>query len=72
VTEASLAAATQTIGSAQAALRTAHLKYHLTTIKVLEAVQVQQYVSLRGYSGRVHQQHQHDMQVGPQHGSGEN
>jgi hypothetical protein len=57
VTEASLAAAMQTIGSTQAALRTAHLKYHLTTIKVLEAVQVHQYVSLRGYSGGVHQQH---------------
>jgi Spy/CpxP family protein refolding chaperone len=64
VTEASLARATQAIGATQAALRAAHLKYHLATIKALTPEQVQRYGELRGYAkgphgGRDHGQHKH-------------
>ena len=51
ITEASLVAATQAIGATQAALRAAHLKYHLATITVLTPAQVQRYAELRGYAG---------------------
>ena len=51
ITEASLVAATQAIGATQAALRAAHLKYHLATIAVLAPAQVQRYAELRGYAG---------------------
>ncbi len=50
VTEASLTAATQAIGSVQAALRAAHLKYHLGTVAALTPVQVARYAELRGYA----------------------
>ena len=51
ITEPVLAASMQAIGSTQAALRTAHLKYHLATIDVLSQTQVKQYAALRGYAG---------------------
>ena len=54
ITEASLAAATQAIGTTQAALRGAHLKYHLATIEVLKPAQVNRYAELRGYVGGSH------------------
>jgi Spy/CpxP family protein refolding chaperone len=59
VTEVSLSAALQAIGNTQAALRAAHLKYHLATIKVLAPTQIQQYAESRGYTDRAqtHQQH---------------
>jgi Spy/CpxP family protein refolding chaperone len=60
VTEASLAAATQAIGATQAALRAAHLKYHLATNAVLTPVQVQRYAELRGYAGAAPSGQQHD------------
>jgi len=59
ITETSLAAATQAIGATQAALRAAHLKYHLATIKVLSPTQVHRYAELRGYAGGSQSQHQH-------------
>lgn len=49
VTPASLEAATATTGRAQAALRAAHLRYHLITVEVLTAEQVRRYGELRGY-----------------------
>jgi proteasome assembly chaperone (PAC2) family protein len=59
ITEASLTAAMQAIGTTQAALRAAHLKYHLATAKVLSATQVQRYAELRGYSSGPQTEHQH-------------
>jgi Spy/CpxP family protein refolding chaperone len=59
ITEVSLAAVMQAIGSAQAALRTAHLKYHLATAEALTSTQTQRYAELRGYSGVPQTAHQH-------------
>jgi hypothetical protein len=57
ITEASLAAAMQAIGATQVALRTAHLKYHLDTLRVLAPPQVNRYAELRGYSGGAQSSH---------------
>jgi Spy/CpxP family protein refolding chaperone len=54
VTAASLSEATAAIGRTQAALRLAHLKYHLATIEALEPRQIRRYGELRGYSKRGH------------------
>lgn len=51
VTPASLALTTDAIGASQAALRNAHLKYHLATLEVLSPDQVRRYAELRGYAG---------------------
>jgi hypothetical protein len=59
VTPASLAIAMQTIGATQASLRAAHLKYHLSTLDVLEPSQVQSYIHLRGNSGDQQPRHDH-------------
>ena len=62
VTIASLDGATQRIGATQAALRAAHLKYHLSTAAVLTPEQVAQYNELRGYKGDrgpTHDRHRH-------------
>lgn len=53
ITSASLAASTEAIGATHAALRQAHLKYHLFTIEVLTPAQVQRYAELRGYKARI-------------------
>jgi hypothetical protein len=58
ITEPVLAASIQAIAGTQAALRTAHLKYHLVTLDVLTPTQTKQYIELRGYAGG-HVQHQH-------------
>jgi hypothetical protein len=50
VTSATLAQATAAIGETQAALRLAHLKYHVVTIEVLAPNQVAHYAELRGYA----------------------
>src|SRR5215467_10229027 len=60
ITAASLAASTEAIGTTHAALRQAHLKYHLFTIEVLTPTQIEQYAALRGYKGGAqhpHRQH---------------
>ena len=49
--EASLAAKVARNGEIQAALRTAHLKYHLTTKALLTPEQIIAYAQLRGYAG---------------------
>jgi hypothetical protein len=49
VTPASLESATYEIGTLQAQLRAAHLKFHLFTATLLTADQMQRYASLRGY-----------------------
>ena len=51
VTLASLETTTQQIGATQAALRAAHLKYHLATVAILTPDQVRRYNELRGYGG---------------------
>lgn len=50
ITPASLTAATEEIGATQAALRAAHLRYHLTMLDVLTDDQVRRYRELRGYA----------------------
>ena len=59
IAEPTLAASIQTIAGTQAALRTAHLKYHLVTLGVLTPAQNRQYAELRGYAGGSHPQHRH-------------
>ena len=54
ITPASLAVSTGAIGATHAALRRAHLKYHLFTVEVLTPAQVQRYTELRGYNGAIH------------------
>jgi hypothetical protein len=49
ITPTSLATSTHAIGATQAALRGAHLKYHLLTHEVLTPAQGQRYSELRGY-----------------------
>ena len=49
ITLISLQTTTQSIGATQAALRAAHLKYHLATVDVLTPEQVARYNELRGY-----------------------
>jgi len=64
VTLANLETTTQRIGATQAALRAAHLKYHLSTVAILTPEQVARYSELRGYKAeegatqRHHQMHQ--------------
>jgi Spy/CpxP family protein refolding chaperone len=57
ITPASLAASTDAIGTTHAALRQAHLKYHLFTIEVLTPAQVQRYAELRGYKTGIEHTH---------------
>ena len=60
ITPESLAATTDAIGATQAALRRAHLKYHLLTLDVLTPAQAQRYAELRGYgAGTPHHRGQH-------------
>jgi len=58
ITPETLSAATSEIGTTQAQLRAAHLKYHLSTVAMLEPSQIRQYSALRGY-GDGAQQHRH-------------
>jgi hypothetical protein len=59
ITLAGLEAATQKIGATQAALRAAHLKYHLSTVDILTPQQVTRYNELRGYKAdQAHDHHQ--------------
>jgi LTXXQ motif family protein len=57
ITLESLGVLTAGIGTTQAALRAAHLKYHLSTAAVLTPTQAQRYAELRGYAGHSHNQH---------------
>jgi Spy/CpxP family protein refolding chaperone len=50
ITAENLASATAQIGQTHAALRTAHLRYHLLTLEALTPEQVQRYSELRGYT----------------------
>ncbi len=57
-TPETIAAATADIGDTQGRLRAAHLKYHLSTVEILQPAQIQRYAELRGYAGGG-QPHQH-------------
>jgi hypothetical protein len=60
ITTESLKSAIEQIGVTQAALRNAHLKYHLQTVQILSADQTRRYSSLRGYDSEVPaHRHQH-------------
>jgi hypothetical protein len=59
ITPEKLNAATGEIGATQAELRAAHLKYHLSTVAMLQPSQIQQYSVLRGYDNGGSQQHHH-------------
>lgn len=61
VTPASLEANTQRIGATQAALRAAHLRFHLATAEILTTEQVKRYNELRGYTGKRKADHPHRM-----------
>ena len=54
VTQPSLAQGVQEIAAAQAALRAAHLKYHLAMVELLTPEQVARYGELRGYASAPH------------------
>src|SRR5450631_2964859 len=58
VTAENLAAATAAIGDTQAKLRDAHLRYHLSTVAMLQPSQIQRYAELRSYA-EGDQKHQH-------------
>jgi Spy/CpxP family protein refolding chaperone len=51
IDDGSLAETVRRIGEIQAALRAAHLKYHLATKQLLTPEQVTAYAELRGYAG---------------------
>ncbi|OFX02169.1 MAG: hypothetical protein A3D94_16345 [Alphaproteobacteria bacterium RIFCSPHIGHO2_12_FULL_66_14] len=53
-TAGTLDAASASIGATQAALRAAHLRYHLDMMAVLTPEQVARYGTLRGYGGGSH------------------
>jgi Spy/CpxP family protein refolding chaperone len=57
ITAASLAASTEAIGATHAALRRAHLKYHLFTVEVLTSEQARRYGELRGYKSGIDRHH---------------
>jgi Spy/CpxP family protein refolding chaperone len=62
ITPANLEVTTQKIGATQAALRAAHLKYHLSTVAILTREQVTRYNELRGYKAEEGPtQHHHQM-----------
>src|SRR5262249_13327835 len=59
ITLTSLELSTHDIGTTQAALRAAHLKYHLSTVEILTAEQVSRYNELRGYKSEQVPTHGH-------------
>lgn len=59
ITPEKLTAATAEIGKTQAQLRAAHLKYHLSTVTILQPSQIEQYSALRGYDDNSQEHHHH-------------
>jgi hypothetical protein len=59
ITPEKLSTATAEIGTTQAELRAAHLKYHLSTVAMLEPSQIQEYAVMRGYGSGGSQRHHH-------------
>jgi hypothetical protein len=59
ITSETLSSATASIGNTNAALRAAHLKYHLAMFDFLTPSQVARYSQLRGYDTRAPESHEH-------------
>ena len=59
ITSETLSAVTAEIGVTQSQIRAAHLKYHLSTVAILEPSQIQQYSALRGYDPGAEEHHHH-------------
>jgi hypothetical protein len=59
VTPETLAVATAEIGGTQAKLRDAHLRYHLSTVALLQPSQIKRYAELRGYAEGDQKHHRH-------------
>jgi hypothetical protein len=59
ITPEKLTAATAEIGETQAQLRAAHLKYHLSSVAMLQPSQIEQYSALRGYDDGSQNHHHH-------------
>jgi hypothetical protein len=59
ITTDSLKSMTAAIASTQGQLRETHLKYHLSTVALLNPHQIQQYAELRGYAGQAPSEHPH-------------
>jgi hypothetical protein len=59
ITPEKLNVVTAEIGVTQAKLRAAHLKYHLSTVAMLEPAQIRQHSALRGYDNGGPQEHHH-------------
>ena len=57
VTPEALQTATAQIGGTQARLREAHLKYHLSTVALLQPQQLERYTALRGYAAGASEHH---------------
>src|SRR5260370_1279253 len=58
VTPESLKATTAAVAMTQGVLRETHLKYHLSTVALLNPAQMQKYAELRGYGD--HPMHPHN------------
>jgi hypothetical protein len=58
-TVATIADAVAAIGETQGRLRNAHLKYHLSTVALLQPDQIERYRALRGYDDAQPVQHHH-------------
>jgi hypothetical protein len=59
VTPESLKASTAAVAVTQGELRETHLKYHLSTVAILSAGQMQRYAELRGYGDQPMHHHHH-------------
>jgi len=59
ITAAGLSDGVKKISAVQAALREAHLKYHLATVEVLTPAQIAHYAELRGYADSGHTPRRH-------------
>src|SRR6195952_4764653 len=59
VTPASLKTSTAAVAATQGELRETHLKYHLSTVEILNPHQMHRYAELRGYGGDKPMKHHH-------------
>jgi len=66
ITAQTLAETTSAIGTTRAALRAAHLRYHLAQVEMLLPEQINRYNELRGYAGNA-QNHQGGHRPGGHH-----
>jgi hypothetical protein len=65
ITPESLNTLTDAIGETEAALKAAHLRYHLSTLAALTSEQVDRYMELRGYAAPRNPERRHDQHSSP-------